>query len=73
MLHRNQQQIVLIHNESNGNRWADHFVDVNKSIPIPKGGPRIIDDLLLTRYACYLIAQNVNPRMEEIAIQGFSL
>lgn len=46
---------------------SDHFVDVNKSIPVPKGGERKIEDLLLTRYACYLIAQNGDPRKEEIA------
>jgi len=45
----------------------DHFVDVNKSIPVPKGGTREIRDIILTRYACYLIAQNGDPRKEEIA------
>ncbi len=49
------------------NPILDHFVDANKSIPVPKGGERIIEDLLLTRYACYLIAQNGDPRKEEIA------
>jgi len=45
----------------------DHFVDVNKSMPVPKGGVREIADIMLTRYACYLIAQNGDPRKEEIA------
>jgi DNA-damage-inducible protein D len=45
----------------------DHFVDANKSIPVPKGGERLIEDILLTRYACYLIAQNGDPHKEEIA------
>ena len=45
----------------------DHFVDVNKSIPQPKGGVREIDDIKCTRLACYLIAQNGDPRKEEIA------
>jgi len=49
------------------NPVLNHFVDANKSIPVPKGGERIIEDLLLTRYACYLIAQNGDPRKEEIA------
>ena len=46
---------------------ADHFVDVNKTIAIPKGAEKIIDDLMLTRYACYLIAQNGDSRKPKIA------
>jgi DNA-damage-inducible protein D len=46
---------------------SDHFVGVNKSIPVPKGGSREIEDIILTRYACYLIAQNGDPRKDEIA------
>lgn len=45
-----------------------HFVDVNKSSPMPNGGIRSIDDIQLSRYACYLIMQNGDPRKEIIAI-----
>jgi DNA-damage-inducible protein D len=46
---------------------SDHFVDVNKTIEMPKGAEKIVPDLMLTRYACYLIAQNGDPRKEVIA------
>jgi len=45
----------------------DHFVDVNKTIPMPKGASKDIPDVILTRYACYLIAQNGDSRKEQIA------
>ncbi|MBU0758155.1 MAG: DNA damage-inducible protein D [Nanoarchaeota archaeon] len=45
----------------------DHFVAAAKTIPMPKGASKEIDDYMLTRYACYLIAQNGDPRKEEIA------
>ena len=46
---------------------SDHFVDVNKTIQMPKGAEKEIPDIMLTRYACYLIAQNGDPRKQEIA------
>lgn len=44
-----------------------HFVDINKTIKMPKGAEKDILDILLTRYACYLIAQNGDSKKEEIA------
>lgn len=50
-----------------GEQVPDHFPDITKSIPVPKGGVREIEDIMLTRYACYLVAQNGDPTKEEIA------
>ena len=50
------------------NNIDDHFTDVGKTIKMPKGATKTIDDYELTRYACYLIAQNGDPRKETIAL-----
>lgn len=50
-----------------GGEIAYHFPDVRKMITKGKGAKDEIDDILLTRYACYLIAQNGDSRKQEIA------
>lgn len=52
---------------SSGDHISDHFVEVNKMVSLGSGSERNIYDLMLTRYACYLIAQNGDPKKEPIA------
>ncbi len=47
---------------------CDHFIDINKTIKMPKGAEKTIKDYKLTRYACYLIAQNGDSRKKVIAL-----
>ncbi len=53
--------------EVSGHEVADHFPDVRKMVKLGSGSERKIADVMLTRYACYLIAQNGDPRKEQIA------
>ena len=53
--------------EVSGHVIPDHFADVGKMVDLGSGSQREVDDLMLTRYACYLIAQNGDPRKPEIA------
>ena len=53
--------------KTTGEAVLDHFVDVTKMVKIGSGAERKKDDIMLTRYACYLIAQNGDPKKEQIA------
>lgn len=58
---------AMISCESVGFIVSDHFAEVSKMIKLAKGAERKVQDYMLTRYACYLIAQNGDSKKEEIA------
>lgn len=47
---------------------SEHFVEVNKTIPMPKSASKVVIDFMLSRYACYLIVQNGDPRKKTVAL-----
>ena len=53
--------------QTTGEAVSDHFVDVTKMVKIGSGAERKQEDIMLTRYACYLIAQNGDPKKQQIA------
>lgn len=53
--------------ETSGVQVTDHFREVTKMVPLGSGSQRKVKDYMLTRYACYLVAQNGDPKKEEIA------
>lgn len=67
---RNFEKIIrkaIVSCENNSVMAANHFADVKTPVKLGSGAVRNIDDYMLTRYACYLIAENGDPRKEQIA------
>lgn len=68
---RNFKKVIdkaMIACEGSENTISNHFVDVNKTIQMPKSAKKVIEDYQLSRYACYLIVQNSDPRKKVIAL-----
>ena len=59
---------AMIACETSNNNISDHFPDVRKTITMPKGATKTVIDYKLSRYACYLIVQNANPKKKAVAL-----
>lgn len=67
---RNFQKVIdkaITACESAGEKMSDHFVEFNKMVELGSGAQREVEDIALTRYACYLVAQNGDPSKPSIA------
>ncbi len=57
---------------NSGEALGDHFVELNKMVELDSGATKVVKDLMLSRYACYVLAQNGDPRKEPVAFaQGY--
>ena len=54
--------------KNSDNDIFEHFVDTNKMVELGSGAERTIDDIMLSRYACYLIVMNCDPKKEVVAL-----
>ena len=65
---RNAIQKAEVACENSGQMVEDHFAHVSEMIPIGKGGKRQVEDVRMSRYACYLVVQNADPTKEIVAV-----
>lgn len=69
---RNFQKVLskaVVACETSGHQAADHFVDTNKMVELGSGAIREIEDIYLSRYACYLVVQNGDPTKPVVAVE----
>ena len=59
---------AMIACKTSNNKVNDHFPEFRKTIAMPKGASKTVTDYKLSRYACYLIVQNSDPRKEVVAL-----